>query len=127
VILFERSRQLCRRTGRLFLPRQPSNETSSPNESAEQTPSSRRVLVGFLMGCVLCLAIVVPAEIDRWNELTGEPGTAWLFDMNVDTTPYAVLFILLPVMWLFRQPLIARPGLRNGWVNRRETRPPAAS
>ena len=53
--------------------------------------------------------MIVPAEIDRWNELTGEPGTAWLFDMNVDTTPYAVLFILLPVMWVVRQPLIARP------------------
>jgi hypothetical protein len=60
------------------------------------------------------MAIVVPAEITRWNELTGEPGTAWLFDMNVDTTPYAVLFILLPVMWLFRQPLIARPPRRWG-------------
>ena len=70
---------------------------------------SRRVLIGFAIGCAISLAIVVPAEIDRWNELTGEPGTAWLFDMNVDTTPYAVLFILLPVMWVLRQPLMARP------------------
>jgi len=91
------------------LPRQPSNETSSPNQSADQRRLSRQVLIGFAIGCLISLAIVVPAEIDRWNELTGEPGTAWLFDMNVDTTPYAVLFILLPVMWLFRQPLIASP------------------
>lgn len=109
MVLFERTRQLCRRTGKFSLPRQPSNETSSSNESADQPGLSRRVLIGFAIGCAISLAIVVPAEIDRWNELTGEPETAWLFDMNVDTTPYAVLFILLPVMWLFRQPLIARP------------------
>ena len=70
---------------------------------------SGRVLIGFAIGCAISLAIVVPAEIARWNELTGEPGTAWLFDMNIDTTPYAVLFILAPVMWVLRQPLIARP------------------
>jgi hypothetical protein len=80
------------------------SDTSAPGRVA----SSRRILIGFAIGCLISLAIVVPAEIDRWNELTGEPGTAWLFDMNVDTTPYAVLFILLPVMWLFRQPLLAR-------------------
>ncbi len=103
---------------------EPSSETPTPADSAsvdsvaiadsdasaeELTASSRRVLIGFAIGCAICLAIVVPAEIDRWNELTGEPGTAWLFDMNVDTTPYAVLFILAPVMWLIRRPLMARP------------------
>ena len=109
---------------------EPSSETPAPVESASAEPataaepvnvaesdafaqrlnsSSRRVLIGFAIGCAISLAIVVPAEIDRWNELTGEPGTAWLFDMNVDTTPYAVLFILAPVMWVLRQPLIARP------------------
>ena len=59
---------------------------------------SRRILIGFAIGCAVCLAFVVPAEVNRWNELTGEPGTAWLFDMNIDTTPYAVLFILGPVL-----------------------------
>jgi hypothetical protein len=103
---------------------EPSSETPSPADSAsadsvasvdsdasaqELTASSQRILIGFAVGCAISLAIVVPAEIDRWNELTGEPGTAWLFDMNVDTTPYAVLFILAPVMWVLRQPLIARP------------------
>lgn len=71
--------------------------------------SSNRILIGFAIGCALSLAIIVPAELDRWNELTGEPGTAWLFDMNVDTTPYAVLFLVLPVMWVLREPLIGRP------------------
>jgi hypothetical protein len=93
---------------------QSSDEASSderPTEvlTADSGNSSRRILIGFAIGCAISLAIVVPAEIARWNELTGEPGTAWLFDMNVDTTPFAVLFILLPVMWLFRRPLIARP------------------
>jgi hypothetical protein len=109
---------------------EPSSETPAPAESVSAelataaesvtgadsdasaqklTGSSRRVLIGFAIGCAISLAIIVPAEIDRWNELTGEPGTAWLFDMNVDTTPYAVLFILAPVMWILRQPLIARP------------------
>jgi hypothetical protein len=100
------------------LPRQPPHETSSSNESANQTQSSRRILIGFSIGCAISLAIVVPAEIERWNELTGEPGTAWLFDMNVDTTPYAVLFILLPVMWLIRQPLIARPPRLWTWFKK---------
>jgi hypothetical protein len=103
---------------------EPSSETTSRAESVSTGPdacaesavttddqirASRRVLIGFAVGCAISVAIVVPAEITRWNELTGAPGTAWLFDMNVDTTPYAVLFLLLPVMWLFQQPLIARP------------------
>ena len=98
---------------------EPSSETPTPADfasadsaaiaEADRRGSGRRVLTGFVIGCAISLAMIVPAEIDRWNELTGEPGTAWLFDMNVDTTPYAVLFILLPVMWVVRQPLIARP------------------
>lgn len=90
---------------------QPSGEAPSAERPIE-TPtadSSKRILIGFAIGCAISLAVVVPAEVTRWNELTGEPGTAWLFDMNIDTTPYAVLFILLPVMWLFRRPLISRP------------------
>ena len=93
------------------LPAKPDSDkpaTVVDSSSQELAGSSRCVLIGFAIGCAISLAIVVPAEIDRWNELTGEPGTAWLFDMNVDTTPYAVLFILLPVMWVLRQPLIAR-------------------
>ncbi|NQV28190.1 MAG: hypothetical protein HQ518_27880 [Rhodopirellula sp.] len=85
------------------------NVAGSTGTAQVRTGSSRCVLIGFAIGCAISLAIIIPAEIDRWNELTGEPGTAWLFDMNVDTTPYAVLFILLPVMWVLRQPLIARP------------------
>lgn len=100
------------------MPLQPSNETPSPNKSADQRRLSRRILIGFAIGCLISLAIVVPAEIDRWNELTGEPGTAWLFDMNIDTTPYAVLFILLPVMWLFQQPLVARPPKLWTWFKK---------
>ena len=101
---------------------EPSSETQLPTGSSsaepiastdastpERTASSRRILIGFATGCAISLAIVVPAEIDRWTDLTGEPGIAWLFDMNIDTTPYAILFILLPGMWLFQQPLIARP------------------
>lgn len=86
--------------------------------SRKQNASSRRVLIGFAIGCAISLAIVVPAEIARWNELSGEPGTAWLFDMNIDTTPYAVLFILAPVMWVLRQPLIARPP--RSWIRFKE-------
>jgi hypothetical protein len=70
--------------------------------------SARRVMIGFAVGIALSLAIIVPAEIARWNALTGEPGTAWLFDMNVDTTPFALLFILTPLMWVLRQPLMTR-------------------
>lgn len=81
---------------------------SLPDIPALENQSTHRILIGFVVGCAICLAIIVPAEIERWQELTGEPGTAWLFDMNVDTTPYAVLFFLAPVMWIVRQPLIAR-------------------
>ena len=106
---------------------EPSSETPTPADfasadsaaiaEADRRGSGRRVLTGFVIGCAISLAMIVPAEIDRWNELTGEPGTAWLFDMNVDTTPYAVLFILLHVMWVVRQPLIAsQPRLWNRFV-----------
>ena len=71
--------------------------------------SVRRVMIGFAIGIALSLAFIVPAEIARWNALTGEPGTAWLFDMNVDTTPFALLVILTPLMWVLRQPLMSRP------------------
>ena len=115
---------------------QSSDEASSDDRpaeppAAESCNSSRRILIGFAIGCTISLAIIVPAEIARWNELTGEPGTAWLFDMNIDTTPFAVLFILLPVMWVLRQPLIARPPRSwirfKGWLGESPRNSPARS
>lgn len=71
---------------------------------------SKRVLAGFGLGCAISLVVVVIAEIDRWSSLKSVSGIAWLFDMNVDTTPFAVLFTLLPVFWLIRQPILANPN-----------------
>ena len=87
-----------------------SSQTSSGASAPSAEPvAAQRLLIAWWLGCLLCLAIIVPAEIDRWNELGSEDGTAWLFDMNVDTTPYAVLFVTLPLFWLIRQPVLARP------------------
>jgi len=61
---------------------------------------------GLCLGIVLCLLLIVPVE---WERVTASGGLAWLFDFNVDTTLYAVLFLLLPVCWLVRTPVLAAP------------------
>ena len=56
---------------------EPSSETPTPADfasadsaaiaEADRRGSGRRVLTGFVIGCAISLAMIVPAEIDRWN------------------------------------------------------------
>lgn len=63
-------------------------------------------LIGFGTGWLIMLAVILPAEIDRWGESEG--GLAWLFDWNVDTTPFLFLLLVAPLCWRIRRPLLDR-------------------
>jgi hypothetical protein len=64
-----------------------------------------RIGAGLLFGLVVCGALIIWSEAQRLDEIDG--GVAWLFDMNVDSSPFAVLFLLLPLFWLPRSPILA--------------------
>lgn len=91
---------------------QPASDSDA--DDSDVTAAGRQLLAWWL-GCAISLVIIVPTEISRFNDLDGEPGTAWLFDMNIDTTPFAVLFLVLPVFWVARRPILATTP---GWLQR---------
>ena len=71
----------------------------------------KRVGVGLLVGLLVCLGLILWAESQRASEL--ESTVDWLFDMNVDSSPFAILFLLLPLFWLPRSPILAHSP---GWL-----------
>ncbi|MBI1310841.1 hypothetical protein GC176_05995 [bacterium] len=79
----------------------------------------RRVGLGLLIGLILCCGLILWAESQRWQQLEGG-AVDWLFDMNVDSSPFAILFLLLPLFWLLRSPILAHSPawLRaiEGWL-----------
>ena len=102
--------------------------------NSENSGPTKRVLAGQLLAYATVVAIVVPVEFDRIKQITANPpemGAAnpknpeesgqeqqspsgqdgwatWILDFNVDTTPYLVLFLLAPAVWLIRRPLFRR-------------------
>jgi hypothetical protein len=83
----------------------------APERSSEDDRRlRRRVRRGLLVGLTLCGGLILWAESQRLSEL-GEVSIEWLFDMNVDSSPFAILFLLLPLFWLPRSPILAyAPG-----------------
>ena len=77
-------------------------ETSSEHDRRIQ----KRVGRGLLVGVILCGGLLLWAESQRLAELGGV-SLEWLFDMNVDSSPIAILFLLLPAFWLPRSPILA--------------------
>lgn len=58
----------------------------------------RRLLIALIVGCILSVCIIVPAELAR-TELLAGTDLPWLFGMNVNTTPFAILLLALPAFW----------------------------
>jgi len=67
----------------------------------------RAVSGGWWLGVLVASAIVVWSEVERWQSLITDEQALWLFDMNVDSTPFAVLLLVLPVCWFVRQPILS--------------------
>ncbi len=71
-------------------------------------PCDRAVSRGWWLGIALAIALVAWAERQRCSALeSGEVWSSWLFDMNVDSTPFAVLLLVLPMVWIIRQPILS--------------------
>jgi hypothetical protein len=73
-----------------------STENSTETESA--IGGSKRMLIGWGVGCLLALIVIVPTEFARYQTFA-ENDIPWLFSMDIDTTPFALLFIALPGFW----------------------------
>lgn len=67
----------------------------------------------------MAVGIVATGESSRWAE-SESPRGPWLHDMNIDSTPYAVLLLVLPAFWLIRRPVFDRVPrwlrLLNDWL-----------
>lgn len=79
---------------------------TSPEAANSLSKQSRPTipLFGFATGWLIMLAVILPAESQRWRE--SESGLAWLFDWNVDTTPFLFLLLVAPLFWRIRRPLL---------------------
>ena len=79
-------------------------ESTDSHSVNVHTTSSRTPLIGFVAGWLIMLAVILPAELDRWHATADKP-VGWLFDWNVDSTPYLFLLILAPLFWRIRKPV----------------------
>ncbi len=64
---------------------------------AASSSGSRRTLCGLALGLLITLAIVIPVEWQRFQN--SESIFDLLFHINVDTTLYMLLLVLLPLCW----------------------------
>lgn len=64
----------------------------------------RRFRRGWQFGLLAAIGVVVWGEWERNASLT---DVSWLFDMNIDSTPYALLLLLLPICWIARHPILS--------------------
>lgn len=69
--------------------------------------SSKWLTIGWLVGLLGAIGFVVYGEWMRLGE-----GHEWLFDINIDSSPYVLWLIALPMCWWIRQPIIS---LRSGF------------
>ena len=68
------------------------------------------------------LAIVLPSETNRlFDSVKSEAGVfSWLFNWNIDTTPWFFAFLLLPLAWISRtkvKTIAERSAGRLRWLN----------
>ncbi len=82
-------------------------ETSSSDSGSHAAPRDRALSVGWAIGLLAAGLIVLSAEVERASGLEGGV-LEWLFDMNVDSTPFALLLLVLPVVWCVRAPILSR-------------------
>lgn len=105
-----------------------------PDESlstASDSASWRSLNAGWWLACTTGAGLILALEHERLGGLlTGAVADA-LAGFNIDTTPSLFLFLLLPLAWWFRSPLLARPprawsvvrswlarsGRQSGWFS----------
>ena len=84
-----------------------------PNKSS-RSGSSTRATLAVLAAYAVALAITAPVEVGRLRGMESPAGSvslaAWLVDMNVDTTPYFLLLLVAPLVWLIRRPIVGSTG-----------------
>jgi len=78
----------------------PDISVKSPDSQADSVHavSTRAPLIGFAAGWLIMLAVILPAELDRWRATIDNP-VSWLFDWNVDSTPFLFLLLAAPLFW----------------------------
>lgn len=88
----------------------------SNSSSVVRSKSSNRLLVAQLAALLVAALIVAVGEIPRFRGAI-ESGFVfgWFADMNLDTTPYCLLLLVLPVCWIARRSLLR---VRAGWIAR---------
>lgn len=83
--------------------------TSEPTDSA---PAARHVANGWWMGLLLSTVLIAFAEYERWESFESADFVEHAFDMlfsfNLDSTPFAILLLCLPVCWFARWKLLER-------------------
>jgi len=76
------------------------------------SPDMRRIRVGWWIGLLLSCVLILYSELDRWTSFDTEDPVArafdMLFDINIDTTPFAFLLLVLPVCWFARRNVLER-------------------
>jgi len=80
-------------------------------DQLSETPPvfSWRMVFAQLAALAVGLAIVVAGEIPRLRAaIDGGSPLSWFADMNVETTPFFLLLLVLPGFWIVRRPLLRR-------------------
>jgi hypothetical protein len=73
--------------------------TSATNRRTRiATRPHRGVWFGLIAGVLLSALIVVPSEVERFRD-SGTNPLVWLFNINIDTSPFLLLLVLMPLMW----------------------------
>lgn len=75
--------------------------------TADPCRADRRLWIGFWLGLLIAASIVAFAESSR-RTTEAELADPWLHKMNIDSTPYVLLLLVLPVCWIVRRPILAR-------------------
>ena len=86
----------------------------------------RRIAVAQTLALLAALAVVVPAEIEHWQDARRRHWTDWFIGVNVDTTLPLLLIIVVPYFWFVRRPFWTPSGrwwqtLKTWWSAGPET------
>jgi len=96
-------------------------EQAAPQQPVAAGPSAadRRLWIAQLCGLAVGVGIAIWYEVARLfeNAENGVPAGEWYVGVNVDTTPFLWLFLLLPLFWIMRRPLFEVGAVTAWWHN----------